>query len=236
MAEKTSRLAYAKSLVATARVCVPTIAEGLSGTMSRSRVDRRLREWARETVRATEAKVVVRGRGRFDPKETFVVMSNHQSNFDIIALYYAYPSSLRMVAKMEMRRIPLLGRAMDAAEFIFVNRKNNAQAREALGSAEERIQSGISVWIAPEGTRSKTGELGPFKKGGFMLALSTGVRILPCTIMGTRNVAPVGQGTVQLHEPVSVEFHKPIDPADYGLERRDELIEAVRERIASGLS
>ena len=230
-----SSIAYLRTLLETARACAPTIVEGRSGRLQRDTVDRRLRRWADNSVEAARARVNVHGLENFDSKQTFVVMSNHQSNYDILALYYAYPGSLRMVAKQEMRRLPLLGAAMEAAEFIFVDRRNNTAARAALDVAKTKIKSGISIWIAPEGTRSKTGQLGEFKKGGFMLALSTETPILPCTVVGTRDVMPIKAATLYPSRTIDVTFHAPIDVKDYGIERRDELMERVRASIDSAL-
>lgn len=219
----------------TAKVCAPTVVEGTLGRLRREKADARLDEWSRVAAWLADMRVEVSGTEHIDPGETYVVMSNHQSNYDIFTMYYAYPATLRMVAKVEMRTIPLLGRAMEAAEFVFVDRRDNQRARESLEIARDLMQSGVSVWIAPEGTRSKTGHLGPFKKGGFMLALQAGVRILPATIRGTRHVQPIKQLAVHRHQEVSLTFHPPIDAPSYGVDRRDALMAEVRTAIASGL-
>lgn len=223
------------TIAETAKVCAPTVVEGALGRLRREKADARLNEWCRVATWLADMRVEVSGLEHIDPSETYVVMSNHQSNYDIFTMFYAYPSTLRMVAKIEMRTIPLLGRAMEAAEFIFVDRRDNRRARESLAIAKELMRSGVSVWIAPEGTRSRTGHLGPFKKGGFMLALQAGVRILPATICGTRHVQPIKQLAVHRRQEVALTFHPPIDAPAYGLERRDELMADVREAIASGL-
>lgn len=220
----------------TARVCVPTMVEATFGASSRSAIDARLRSWCQAGVRATGMRLEVEGIEHVSPETTYVVMSNHQSNWDIIALYRAFPGpTLRMVAKQEMRSLPLLGRAMRDAEFVFVDRGDSARARDAIQLARRKIEDGVNIWIAPEGTRSKTGKLGPFKKGGFHLALATGAPILPCTLDGTRLVSSPGDLRVRRGAPVSVRFHAPIDPKAFGPERRDALVAAVRASIASGL-
>ncbi|MEM9863865.1 MAG: lysophospholipid acyltransferase family protein [Myxococcota bacterium] len=224
---------YARTVAEMARVSVSTLQESLTGSLDRGVIDRRLDQWSANCADIARAQVIAAGLEHVG-RGPYVVMSNHQSNFDIVAIYRAFPGSLRMVAKQEMSRLPLLGAAMNAAEFIFVDRKNNAAARASLDLARERIQSGINVWIAPEGTRSRDGELGPFKKGGFMLALQAGVPILPCTVTGSRDVVPVGSMEVHRHRRVHVRFHEAIDAPAYGLERRDALMADVRARIASG--
>ena len=224
-----------RTIATTARVCAPTVVEAALGRLRRETIDARLEHWSRAAVRLADIRLEVEGLEHIDPGQTYVVMSNHQSNYDIFAMYYAFPGTLRMVAKVEIRQIPLVGPAMEAAEFIFVDRRDNRRARASLDLARELMGSGISVWIAPEGTRSRTGHLGSFKKGGFMLALNAGVPILPATIRGTRYVQPIEQLAVHRRQPVSVRFHEPVDSASFGVERRDELVEVVRERIASGL-
>jgi 1-acyl-sn-glycerol-3-phosphate acyltransferase len=140
-----------------------------------------------------------------------------------------------MIAKKEMFRVPFLGPAMAAAEFVNIDRGDNARAREALDIARKRIESGINIWIAPEGTRSEDGRLLPFKTGGFMLALQTGIPILPVTVIGTQDVLPAKRVRVYPGKRVGVRFHAPVDPTSFGTERRDELIEHVRRTIDSGL-
>jgi 1-acyl-sn-glycerol-3-phosphate acyltransferase len=97
------------------------------------------------------------------------------------------------------------------------------------------LQTGTSVWIAPEGTRSKDGRLGPFRRGGFHLALQSGCRILPITIIGTRAVLPAKGARVTDGCRVRVVVHAPVDPRGFGEERRVELTEVVRRVIASAL-
>ena len=223
------------TIAATARACAPTVLAAARGKLTRDSADRRITAWAREAARLADMRIDVGGLEHVDPTETYVVMSNHQSNYDIFTMFHGYPGTLRMVAKVEMRDIPLLGRAMEAAEFVFVDRRDNARARQSLDTARELMSSGVSVWIAPEGTRSRSGHLGPFKKGGFMLALSAGVRILPATLQGTGRIQPTKKLAIHRSQRVSLRFHAPIDPAAYGAAGREALMADVRAAIASGL-
>jgi len=233
---RASFLPTALMTLETWRVSIPTILEATSGQpAARERIDARLDAWSRRALAHCRVEVDVDGLEHVPKDETVVVMSNHLSNVDILVIYQAFPDSLRMVAKQEMRLIPLLGPAMGAAEFVFIDRRNPERARAAIAKAADRIKSGINVWIAPEGTRSTDGQLGVFKKGGFILALHTGSRILPATIRGTREVMPKGSLRVKKGHRAHVRFHPPIDPAEYGYDRRDELVARVREVIASGL-
>lgn len=218
----------------TLRTCAPTVVEAMTGPVPRDRCTRRLSEWAERVVRHTGIDLHVHGVELVDPSRPCVVMSNHQSHYDIFVLFKAFPGVFRMVSKIELARIPVLGRAMQEAEFVFLDRGDRANAHDAIRLAAERIRSGVSVWIAPEGTQSKDGVLLPFKKGGFVLALETGVPIVPVTIEGTRHVLPAKHLRVRSGQRVDVTFHAPIDPAEYGHARRDELVERVRAAIESG--
>jgi 1-acyl-sn-glycerol-3-phosphate acyltransferase len=219
----------------TFRTCAPTVVEAIFGDVPRERCTRRLKEWAARVVALTEMDIHVRGLEHIDPNETYVIMSNHRSNYDIFVLFDAFPGVLRMIAKNDLAKIPILSGAMSAAEFIFVERADHARAMEAMQIAEARLRSGISVWIAPEGTRSEDGALLPFKKGGFMLALGTKTKILPVTILGTAEVLPPKEIRVRSGKRVDVQFHAPIDPAIYGADHRDALMRRVREAMASPL-
>ncbi len=142
----------------TARVCASTMVDATFGVSSRPAIDARLRSWSDAGARVTGMRLEVEGIEHVSPEATYVVMSNHQSNWDIIALYRAFPGrTLRMIAKQEMRSLPLLGRAMQDAEFIFVDRGDSARARDAIELARRKIEDGVNIWIAPEdGTRHVT--------------------------------------------------------------------------------
>jgi 1-acyl-sn-glycerol-3-phosphate acyltransferase len=219
----------------TMRISVPTVLDAALGRLRRETIDRRLESWSQRIVREAAVELEVHGAEHARSDETFVVMSNHQSHFDIPILYRVFPGCMRMVAKTELYRIPIFGTAVRAAEMIEVDRSNHERAKQSIAHARERLASGINVWIAPEGTRSTTGKLGPFKKGGFILALETGARILPITIEGTRHILPPHTARVRAGQHVRVDFHPPIDPAPFGMDRRDALVAEVREAIESAL-
>jgi 1-acyl-sn-glycerol-3-phosphate acyltransferase len=221
----------------TLRISAPTIVEAARGRTDHALYDERLRGWARALVDYVGLEFEVRGAENVPRGESFVVMSNHQSVYDIPVVYLALPMlSIRMVAKAILFRVPVWGRALRISGFVEVDRKDRARAIAALRAARETMASGISVWIAPEGTRSRSGELGDFKQGGFHLALETGARILPVTIDGTRNVLPADTYSVERGVHVNVTIHPPIDPAAYGAERRAELVADVRRAIAAPLA
>ncbi len=219
----------------TLRISAPTIWEGVLGTLTPETCDRRLAEWSGAIVRRARIDLQVEGLEHAAPDESFVLMSNHQSLYDVPVIYQALQRRVRMVAKKELFRVPIWGRAMSRAGFISLDRDNRERSRQALLASTQVLKAGTSIWIAPEGTRSRTGELGPFRKGGFHLALQSGCRILPITVIGTRKVLPAKGARITDGCSVRVVVHEPVDPAPYGDARRDELIVAVRDAIASPL-
>jgi len=225
----------AKVAVETLKVSVPTIVQAAAGSLSTETCNVRLDAWSRNIVAYVGLRIDVRGRENLVPGEAFVVMSNHQSHFDIPVLFQALQIPLRMVAKKELFRIPFMAGAMRAAGFVEVDRKNRRSAISTLKTARQRLSDTVSIWIAPEGTRSVTGRLGPFKKGGFHMALDGGMRILPVTIEGTRFSLPAHGLTVKKRVPIIVTVGRPIDPVDYGTARMKDLVQAVRTAIEGPL-
>lgn len=159
-------------------------------------------------------------------------MSNHRSHYDIPLTILSLPASIRMLTKKELFKIPLWGRGMAAGEFICIDRNNIEQAKQDLKKAREKMEDGIVLWIAPEGTRSRTGRMGTFKKGGFILAIEAGAQIIPVGIRGSEKVLQPKTWEFFLDQKVDIHIGKPIDASAYTLENKDELIEAVRRKIS----
>jgi len=171
----------------------------------------------------------------FDSGEPLILMSNHTSLYDIPIIFRAVPGPVRMVTKKELRGIPFFGKTLEILEFIYIDRKNRSQAIQDLERAREKMQSGILVWISPEGTRSKTGRLQPLKKGGFKIAQQTGARIVPISIQGADQILKDNSlFNLHMNVPVRVKIGKPIDPNDYvGRENGErEFMDAIAKKIA----
>jgi 1-acyl-sn-glycerol-3-phosphate acyltransferase len=139
-----------------------------------------------------------------------------------------------MIAKKQLARIPLFGWAMWAGRFIFIDRKNAMKARQSIEEAGRRIHGGDSVLLFPEGTRTRDGQLGPFKKGGFHLAIQAGVPIVPVALVGTRALMPRGSLFVRSGE-VRVILGQPVETAGMTEEQRDVLLDQVRGQIVAML-
>lgn len=191
--------------------------------------------WAKWAIWASGSRVRVEGMEHLRQDRPQIIASNHQSWFDVFALAAVIPKGYRFIAKEELRRIPLFGLAWASAGHISIDRKDRAQAIKALDNAAALMREDhTAVVIFPEGTRSPTGELLPFKKGAFMMALRTGIEILPAACLGTRAILKKGDWRVRPGR-IIVRFGPPIDSSQFDEEHREELMLVVRERIETML-
>jgi len=159
-----------------------------------------------------------------------IFMSNHESAVDILVLFLAIPQDVRFLAKRSLFYIPFLGWSMALAGFIPVDRERKDRAKEVLHDLVDRLRKGSSVLVFPEGTRSRTGALGTFKKSGFLLALKSGLPIVPIGIQGARAI--LGADGMRLNPGlVVVRVGTPIPTVGLGVSHRRELMEKVRGEI-----
>jgi 1-acyl-sn-glycerol-3-phosphate acyltransferase len=185
---------------------------------------------ARTGVRLVGVKVEIVGLDRFDNQGTYIYMCNHVSNIDPPIAIPAIPKRTSVLVKKEVFRIPVLATAMRMGSLVPVDRTDRDSAINSLKKAQEVLASGVNMTVFPEGTRSTTGELLPFKKGPFYMALESGVSVIPMTILGTRAIWPKGKFAIK-PGTATVVFHPPVDPKQYP--DRDALVEAVRRSIVS---
>ncbi len=186
--------------------------------------------WARFILAASRIKVEVIGLSNIDPSKSYIYMSNHQGNFDIPILQAYLPVQFRWLAKAELFNIPVFGYAMGRAGHISIDRFNRKSALKSLKNAARIIRNGVSVLIFPEGTRSSDGNIRQFKKGGFVLAVDSGVQIIPVIIHGLwplmlKNRVFVRPGNVLL------EIKEPIESAEFTRKTKDDLLKKVRHVI-----
>jgi 1-acyl-sn-glycerol-3-phosphate acyltransferase len=174
----------------------------------------------------------VAGRRHIPPGRAVVFCANHQSNVDPPVLYRALHSRLHILFKAELRKLPILGTVMETGGFVPVERGRRDEALASIDVAAASIRSGNSFLIFPEGTRSPTDELLPFKKGGFIMALKGRAPVVPVAIAGTRDAMQKGSLVIRPVR-VSVRFGRPIETAGLSLEDRDALIARVRGDVAN---
>ena len=183
-------------------------------------------------VRLAGVRVRTVGRERLEGSRPYVFMSNHLSNLDPPLLLPLIPGRTSVMAKQELFRYPLLGRAMRMASLIPVDRGNRESGIAAVRAAAQVVKQGIHMTIYVEGHRSRDGRLLPFKKGPFYLAQECQVPVVPITISGTHELMPKGSFAIQSGW-VTVTFHEPIPPEEFG--SREHLMGRVRTTINSAL-
>lgn len=189
------------------------------------------RRWSRSILRAAGTRVVLEGVEHLRSDGPQVLVANHESYFDVFALAAYLPVDYRFVAKEELARIPVFGRAWRACGHVSVNRQDRVAAVESLDEAGRRIrEDNLTMIMFPEGTRSATGELGKFKKGAFVLALQMGVPLVPAAIHGSRHVMPrsgwpIRKGTIRIRigPPIAVQGLTMADRDRLTLQARDEV-------------
>jgi 1-acyl-sn-glycerol-3-phosphate acyltransferase len=222
----------------TLAISFPTMIEAFQGRVTKAMCDVRLERWARNIVQNAGIQLEVAGREHLERGRTYLVMSNHQSLYDIPVLFVVVGPNIRMITKQELFRVPIFGKALEAGGFISIDRTNRNSAIRSLEHARALLASGTHVWIAPEGTRSKTGQLLPFKKGAFHLAFEAELPILPVTLSGTRDALPAKGVRSRGGAHVHVTIHPHIEPAPYiamGKKGRDVLMEDLRRVLEQGL-
>lgn len=189
--------------------------------------------WARFNSYITPMRVTVVGRENVRKGESYIVVSNHQSSYDIFLLYGWLGIDIKWVIKKELRKIPVFGFAGKIGGNIYIDRSSPKAAYASLEEAKKKLVEGTSVIILPEGTRSRTGEIGTFKKGAFILSTNLGVPILPISISGTRSILP--PKTFALFPGRAImEIHKPIPVSAKDRDKIDDLIKRIRDIIKSG--
>ena len=193
------------------------------------------RWWAKMQLLVSGVRVKVWGLEHIGKEPSYVYMANHQGSFDIFALLSCLPVQFRWIAKKELFAIPILGWAMGAANYISIDRSGKRKALESIERAASKIKAGVSVVIFPEGTRSRDGSIQPFKRGGFTLALKSGVPIIPITINGSGDVMPRDSLRVRPGK-IRVTIDRAIETTRHSLSERNVLMEKVRETLEGNLA
>lgn len=191
-------------IVVTLRYTLAVVWRALAGRLTPCDCERAAREWGRAIIRASGSTVEIEGLERYDPEMPHILVSNHVSWFDVFAVCGYLPGHFRFVAKQELTRIPLFGRAFRQCGHVSIDRSDRSSAIASLDEAGRRIRAeNLDIVMFAEGTRSADGTLRPFKKGAFVLAIESGVPIQPVAILGTRDIMPKGSfrvtpGTIRI--------------------------------------
>jgi 1-acyl-sn-glycerol-3-phosphate acyltransferase len=190
--------------------------------------------WARTNAFFTPIMVSVSGKENIQKNTSYIVIPNHQSYYDIFVIYGWIGIDIKWVMKKELRKIPGLGIASEKIGHIFLDRSNKKQALDSLNKAKQKLVNGTSVVMFPEGTRSVTGQLNPFKRGAFKLAFDLGLPILPVTLIGTKDILPADSMNI-FPGKVQMIIHQPIDITKYSEEDVKLLMDYVSEIISKPL-
>lgn len=190
--------------------------------------------WSRLNGYMTPIFVKVIGKENIDRTQSYVIVPNHQSHFDVFVLYGWLGIDFKWVLKQELRKVPGLGIGCEKVGHIFIDRSNHEKAIASINAARKKIVNGTSVIFFPEGTRQATGRLGEFKKGAFKFAIDMGLPLLPVTILNTNKILPPRSLNL-LPGRATMIIHPKIDTSGYSDENIEELMMKTRAAIQSGI-
>lgn len=188
--------------------------------------------WAYTMLAVSLVRTQIKNKEKIQKGTSYIIISNHQSLYDIISLVTTLGIQYRWFIKKEVLKIPIFGYALYASRNIFIDRSNTERAIESINRGIKRLPKGASVMVFAEGTRSPDGKIHEFKKGGFMVAVAHKMPILPVTVNGSRRVMPKGS-LVFKPGKIQVVVGDPIDTSGYTADTVDELINKTRQIISS---
>ena len=187
--------------------------------------------WSRSMCRLMFLIVTVDGEENIVKGQSYVFVSNHQSMFDVWVIYGWLPVVFKWLMKAELRHVPFVGLACKAAGHIFVPRQKARASFASLHLIEQQLTNGVSTVIFPEGTRTKDGTLGRFKRGAFQIALDLQLPVIPISLSGCYEAMPKGAWTVRRH-PIHMHIGEPIDLKQFA--EPQEAIDFVRQKVEEG--
>jgi 1-acyl-sn-glycerol-3-phosphate acyltransferase len=191
--------------------------------------------WAYTMLAISFVRTEIKNKDKIQPGTSYIIISNHQSLYDIIALVTTLGIQYRWFIKKEVLKIPIFGYALYASRNIFIDRSNTARAIESINKGIDRLPRGVSVMVFAEGSRSPDGQIHEFKKGGFVTAVRRKIPILPVTVNGSRRVLPKGSLVVKPGK-IQVVIGDPIDTSGYTTDTAQELIDKTRQAIMANFN
>lgn len=192
------------------------------------------RLWSKLMVWLFWANVTVEGLENIEKGKSYVFVANHGSAFDTWAIYGWLPVVFKWIMKAELRKIPFVGLACKMTGHIFIERTHPKAAAQSLALAKKTLQNGVCMVIFPEGTRSKDGNVGEFKRGAFQIAFELGLPVVPLSLSGPYDMFPKGASLVNLGKSLKMVIGKPVDLKQY--EKADPAdTKAVREERAQAM-
>ena len=189
--------------------------------------------WSRSVLWFLLVPIKVTGKEHVNPKQSYVFVANHQSFLDVFAVYGWLPNNFKWLMKKELRKVPFVGTACAVAGHIFVDRSNPRAALQSMEKVKKELVDGISTVIFPEGTRTKTGEIGRFKQGAFKIAMDMELPVVPITLNGFYKAMPSGQPFANPFSHLSLHIGKPIDISQF-TDINDAMLH-VREKVEHGI-
>jgi len=183
--------------------------------------------WSKLTCILSLCPVKVVGREKLDKNNSYIFVANHQGAFDIFLVYGYLGRHIKWMMKKSLRKLPFVGKACESAGFIFVDNSNAKAALKSIEEAEKRLVKGVSIVLFPEGSRTKTGKLGLFKKGAYQMALDLKLPIVPITINGSFEVMPIHTLLLNPHK-MELIIHDPIETSGFASEDLRQLAVNIR--------
>ena len=191
--------------------------------------------WAYTMIAASFVRTEIKNKNKILKGTPYIIISNHQSHYDIITLVTTLGIQFRWIIKKEILKLPIFGYALYASRNIFIDRSNTTSAIESINKGFDRLPKGVSVMVFAEGTRSPDGQIHEFKKGGFVTAVRRKIPILPVTVNGSRRVMRKGSFTLKPGK-IQIVIGDPIDTSGYTTDTVQELIDKTRQTIIANFN
>jgi 1-acyl-sn-glycerol-3-phosphate acyltransferase len=191
--------------------------------------------WAYTMLAVSFVRTEIKNKNKILKGTPYIIISNHQSHYDIITLVTTLGIQFRWIIKKEILKLPIFGYALHASRNIFIDRSNTARAIESINKGIDRLPKGVSVMVFAEGTRSPDGQIHEFKKGGFVTAVRRKIPILPVTVNGSRRVMRKGSFTLKPGK-IQIVIGDSIDTSGYTTDTVQELIDKTRQTIIANFN